>query len=152
MAATQLVGAKPVLFTIGYEGRTLDDFLAVLRAEHVDLLVDVRELPLSRKPGFSKRRLSEALAGVEIEYRHERRLGNPKENREPFRSGLPQARSRFVGILQGASRDAFEDIAELAAVRRVALLCFERAHGDCHRSCISTLAAAENPELTVREL
>lgn len=65
------------LYTIGYEGADLGDFLATLRAMCVTTLVDVRELPISRRKGFSKAALGEALGAVDIAYKHERHLGSP---------------------------------------------------------------------------
>ena len=65
----------PPLYTIGYQGRSLEEFLAVLRREGIGCVVDVRRNALSRKPGFSKTALREALAGAGIDYLHLRRLG-----------------------------------------------------------------------------
>ena len=69
---------------IGYEGLIIDQVVARLQAEGVEVLVDVRMTPLSRKPGFSKRALSEALSAAGIRYVHDRRLGNPKDNRAAY--------------------------------------------------------------------
>src|SRR6185312_9902836 len=74
------------LITIGYEGACLEDFLRTLVQLRVDTVVDVRELPLSRKKGFSKIRLSTALAQIGVGYRHERGLGCPREIRVDLRS------------------------------------------------------------------
>ena len=74
------------LFTIGYESATLADFIATLQAARVTLLLDVREFPLSRKKGFSKRALSEAVQAAGIAYRHERDLGSPKALRQQLHS------------------------------------------------------------------
>ena len=73
------------LFTIGYEGAELDDFLAVLKAAGTDVLLDVRELPISRRRGFSKNALKTALAEAGIDYRHEKQLGSPKDVRHRLR-------------------------------------------------------------------
>ena len=67
------------LFTIGYEGADLKEFLTVLKNAGTDVLLDVRELPMSRRKGFSKNALKAALAEVGIDYRHEKRLGSPKD-------------------------------------------------------------------------
>ncbi|MBM3616495.1 MAG: DUF488 domain-containing protein, partial [Alphaproteobacteria bacterium] len=77
----------PNLLTIGYEGTDIATFLTALRASGVEVLADVRELPLSRKPGFSKSALSVALEGVGIRYRHFRELGDPKAGRLATRAG-----------------------------------------------------------------
>lgn len=139
------------LLTIGYEGRTADELVECLRDENVTVLVDVRLTPLSRKPGLSKRRLSDTLADAGIEYVHLPALGNPKENRSLFRSGDPRSRARFRALLrspEGAA--ALERVGELATDGRVALLCFERDAMECHRHlvsdelgrCVPTLAVA----------
>ena len=75
------------LWTIGYEGFTSDEWLDSLVASGVQTVVDVREMPLSRKPGFSKSRLADALRARGIEYVHLRSLGNPKEYRHRLRNG-----------------------------------------------------------------
>lgn len=71
-----------VLVTVGYEGRTAGELVVTLAEAGVDVLVDVRLTPLSRKPGLSKRQLADALAAAGVEYVHLPALGNPKDNRE----------------------------------------------------------------------
>ena len=73
------------LFTIGYEQAALDDFLAVLDSEKIDVLLDIREAPVSRRKEFSKNALREILAKAGVEYRHEKLLGTPKVIRDKFR-------------------------------------------------------------------
>src|SRR3954471_22699032 len=68
---------RTALFTIGYEGRALDELLAILRANKIDRLIDVRDLPLSRRRGFSKTPLGNAARDAGIEYVHLREAGNP---------------------------------------------------------------------------
>ncbi len=69
---------KPAkLFTIGYEGRSLTEFVQLLVKNAITRVIDVRELPLSRRRGFSKTSLTEALAAHDIEYVHLRKAGNP---------------------------------------------------------------------------
>ena len=74
-----------VVISVGYQQRTLEELLELLQSYNVNVLVDVRLTPISRKRGFSKTALSNALSAVGIEYRHERELGNPKDNRDHFR-------------------------------------------------------------------
>jgi uncharacterized protein (DUF488 family) len=139
--------------SVGYEGRALDDFVRLLEEHRVEVLVDVRENAISRKPGFSKRRLSEALDDAGIDYQHQPRLGNPKENRAAFRNGhLSTGKRRFLAHLNNGSRDAFDAVVEMAMTKRVALLCFERDHDHCHRACIVEQAQAEFPALSVSRL
>ncbi len=136
------------MFTIGYEGRSIDDLLVVLATHRVSVLVDVRENAVSRKAGFSKRSLEAALEAEGIVYRHEPLLGNPRENREPFRQGVAKARSRYTKHLNNGSRKAFDAVVETAMTERVALLCFEREESDCHRGCIVEQAQSEIPALS----
>ena len=75
------------LFTIGYEGATMDEFLAALRTAGVKRVIDIRALPLSRRPGFSKTPLKNALAEAEIDYVHLRALGTPADGRAAARAG-----------------------------------------------------------------
>ena len=77
----------PKLFTIGYEGLDVADLVAQLHKEGITRIVDVRELPLSRRPGFSKARLAAALQEAGIAYEHVRALGNPKPLRDRFKAG-----------------------------------------------------------------
>lgn len=85
-AATTL---EPGLLGVGHEGQTIDSFLSELLAMGVSRLVDVRLTPVSRKRGFSKSALAQALAGAGISYEHRRELGNPKVNRAGF-GGTPE--------------------------------------------------------------
>ena len=96
--------APMTVVTIGYEGRQLDEFIAELVGRRVEVVFDVRENAISRKPGFSKRRLGEALAVAGIEYRHLSSLGNPRSNRDAFRAGEPAARDVFLRHLDDGSR------------------------------------------------
>ena len=136
------------LFTVGYEGRTVEDLVSVLDIHRVAVLVDVRENAISRKAGFGKRSLQTALEEAGIEYRHEPLLGNPRDNRQPFRQGLAKARERYAKHLTNGSREAFDSIIDVAMKQRVALLCFERDESDCHRSCIARQAQEEIPALS----
>lgn len=135
------------IISIGYEQRSVDDLIAALQHHDVSVLVDVRLNPISRKKGFSKTALANALAEAGIEYRHERELGNPKENRDPFRQGLKSARDRYLRHLRNGASDAFGNLTQLARTTRIALLCYERDHHHCHRSCIIETAQDEHPGL-----
>lgn len=125
------------LFTVGYEGARLADFLATLARHKVSVVVDVRELPLSRRKGYSKNGLGGALAAVGILYRHEKALGAPRDLRHRLRDDSDLATyfrcfDRYLAT-QGA---ALEHVAE-TCMGNVALLCFERDHKTCHRSSVA---------------
>lgn len=120
---------------IGYEGLALDVFIDQLLAEQVQILVDVRQTPLSRKRGFSKTPLSAALEAAGIQYLHRRELGNPKENREAFHTGaVATGRRRFAQhIARPEAQQALAEVADLSRTAKVALLCFEADVERCHR-------------------
>lgn len=126
------------LISIGYEGRDIDSFIRELTGSAVSLVADVRLTPLSRKPGFSKTRLGERLGQAGIDYLHLRSLGNPKDNRPPFREGrIEEGRARFGTLLdEPAATAALSELADSAGRRRVAVLCFERDEHHCHRKVV----------------
>ena len=127
------------LHTIGYEGSSIDDFLVTLERVGIDLLIDVRDVPISRKKGFSKNRLSTALQSKGINYLHLKGLGDPKPGRIAAREGrFADFRRIFTVHLQ--STVAEEDMARgIAAVREshACLMCFERDHHNCHRCIVA---------------
>ncbi|MGB4777195.1 DUF488 family protein [Microbacterium sp.] len=131
---------------IGYEGLSVDQLVARLQVERVDVLVDVRLTPLSRKPGFSKRALSEALSAAGIRYVHDRRLGNPKDNRAAYADAASDAgktaRSRYRELIDtGDGADAVRELAALAQEHAVAVLCFEADGAHCHREQVIAAVA-----------
>lgn len=126
-------------FTIGYEGSALPDFIATLQSAGVEHLLDVRELPQSRRPGFSKRSLSEALAKEAISYSHIKQLGDPKNGRDAARRGeMDEFRAIFEAHLDlPASKIALEEAAEAITQQSTVLMCYERNPKDCHRSLVA---------------
>jgi len=136
---------KMCIFTIGYEGATVGEFLAALRDAGVERVMDVRALPLSRRPGFSKSPLRAALEEAGIEYVHLKALGTPAEGRAAARAGRHEDMARIYAgqlelpeaIAQGAQ------MIELARERPSALLCFEREPAHCHRSLLLDAVAAD---------
>lgn len=130
--------APKTLFTIGYEGRAAEGLLAMLKKHKVAVLVDVRELPLSRRRGFSKTSLAEILAASGIEYVHERTLGAPRTLRHwARRTGqLSKFLVRYRSHLHG-HLDAVRALGDVASSKRVCLLCFESDAHRCHRSVVA---------------
>src|ERR1043165_4235477 len=89
------------IFTIGYEGATVGEFVAALQKAGVERVIDVRALPLSRRPGFSKTPLKGALAEAGIEYVHLKALGTPSEGRTAARAGRHADMARiYAGQLE----------------------------------------------------
>jgi uncharacterized protein (DUF488 family) len=126
--------------TIGYEQATVDAVLGTLRAAGVGLLVDVRAVAASRRPGFSKRQLAAGAEAAGIGYLHLRGLGTPAEGRLAARAGRHDAMRRIFGA-HLATAAAQAELGELAALvaggRRVCLLCFERHAEHCHRAVVA---------------
>lgn len=132
-------GTRIHIATIGYEGATVDTFLDALRGDRTSLLVDVRALAMSRRPGFAKSRLSANLAAVGIEYLHLRGLGTPADGRAAARAGK-HARMHEIFREHMQTPVAQADLETLQSIvasgRRVCLLCFEADPRHCHRSLV----------------
>lgn len=126
------------IVSIGYEGRTIETFVADLQRVGVRTVADVRLNAVSRKAGFSKTRLKEALAAAGIGYRHLRSLGNAKENRQPFWDGrVEEGRRVFRETLRSPEAEAsLLELANMAADEVIAVLCFESDMEMCHRKVI----------------
>jgi len=121
------------LFTIGYEGTDLTDFLKTLKAAKIDVLLDIREIPLSRRKGFSKFALGQAMEAAGISYRHEKQLGSPKTIRHRLRDD-----GNYQQFFRDFERYLHRQLSLLETLieelhGNVALLCYEKAHHQCHR-------------------
>lgn len=129
------------LFTIGYEGAELTDFLASLKAAKVNVLLDIREIPISRRRGFSKTALGTALVAFGIAYRHERQLGSPKAIRHRLHEdGNYKRFFRDFDRHLGQQWDLLEALAQ-ELKGNVALMCYERDHEGCHRRSVAEALA-----------
>lgn len=139
MFDTQTTEEVSELMTIGYEGADLGDFIETLKTSGVRSLIDVRELPLSRKKGFSKNSLREAVEAAGMAYLHVRQLGDPKPGRDAAKSGdMKSFRKIFhAHITSPEARDALENLVPVVSEGGACLLCFERSHRDCHRSIVA---------------
>lgn len=144
----------PTLYTIGYEQHaTPKGLLSALRKAGVRRLVDVRELPLSRRRGFSKRALSEVLEESGVSYHHVRPLGNPKPYRDLYRSGRQvEGEEGYRAHLRNGSAHAVDTLAEELSEKATCLLCFEADHTRCHRALIVDELYARLPDLRVEHL
>ena len=126
------------IYTIGYEATTMAEFLAALAKAGVRRVIDVRALPLSRRPGFSKSPLAASLKEAGIDYVHLKALGTPKRGRDAAKKGdvatltavyddqlaLPEAQAAAAQML------------DLAKEKPSALLCYEREPQHCHRTLL----------------
>ena len=128
-----------IIFTIGYEGAALDDFIATLAHSGIQRVLDVRQIAQSRRTGFSKNALATVLAEAGISYTHLRQLGDPKEGREAARRGDFKA---FQRIFQDhldvpETKVALQIAADICRSESAVLLCFERNPQHCHRTLVA---------------
>jgi uncharacterized protein (DUF488 family) len=139
------------IFTIGYEQTTMADFLAALQGAGVERVIDVRAVPLSRRPGFSKNVLAASLREAGIEYVHLKALGTPKLGRDAAKKGDVATLERvYEGQLQLPEAQAEAAMMRaLAAEKPSALLCYERDPAHCHRTL---LLAAEGEGMEIVDL
>lgn len=139
MSSLQEKRSVRTIHTIGYEGAMVEDFVATVRSFGVQVLIDIRDVPVSRKPGFSKRALAAKLEDVRIRYEHIRALGNPKPGREAARRGDIRTFERIfrAHLERKPARDALNQALELSSALRACLLCFERDHSVCHRAIVA---------------
>lgn len=139
------------IFTIGYEATTMAEFLAALMRAGVERVIDVRALPLSRRPGFSKSSLSASLRDAGIDYVHLKALGTPKRGRDAAKKGdVATLAAVYEGQLAlPEAQAAAAHMRALAAERPSVLLCFERDPCHCHRTL---LLAAEGEGAEVVDL
>ena len=134
------------LFTIGYEGKSIDFYLNRLIENNIALLCDVRRNPLSMKYGFSKNQLKKYCGKVDIMYEHIPKLGIASQKRKNLNS-----REEYQELFKGYKRElpdkkrALEQVpALLHRHKRAALTCFEKSPQECHRCCISSYLQKEN--------
>jgi len=144
--------ARP-LFTIGYESKTVNELLGELKAAGVELLIDVRAVAASRRPGFSKTALGNALVEEGIGYLHLRPLGTPAAGREAARKGrIAEMREIYADQLETPEASlAMEQAIAAAGEKRAALLCYEADHAGCHRAMLAERMLERVP-LEVRNL
>jgi uncharacterized protein (DUF488 family) len=135
------------LFTIGYEQTPSTAVLDELENAGVKLLVDVRAIAASRRPGFSKNQLAAGLDARGISYLHLRALGTPKDGREAARSGKFDALHKIYAA-HLKTPQAREELDELSSLVKkagpVCILCYERDHQQCHRQWIAEIIEARD--------
>jgi uncharacterized protein (DUF488 family) len=126
------------VYTIGYEATTMTEFLAALTKAGVKRVIDVRALPLSRRPGFSKNLLAASLKDEGIDYVHLKALGTPKAGRDAAKKGdVATLEAVYAGQLELPEAQAQAAIMlDLARETPSALLCYERDPCHCHRTLL----------------
>jgi len=142
-----------VIYTLGYEGATADEFLSELEDCGIECLVDVRELPLSRKKGFSKTALALALEGIGVGYLHLKALGCPRDIRRALaRNGDWESYLDAYCRHLSEQADALQELLSVCLSQRVCLLCFEADAERCHRSLIASALSSLTDQTNVRHL
>ena len=139
-----------MLNTIGYESAELSDFILTLNEAKIDILIDVRDRAQSRKKGFSKTALSEALHNAGIEYLHLKELGDPKNGRIAARNGeWDKFHKIYTKVMNSeVAKTAINLINDICSNKNACLLCFERDHRTCHRKYISDAIDSRNGNKT----
>jgi uncharacterized protein (DUF488 family) len=141
------------LFTVGYEGSKPSNLFASLQDVGVTLLIDVRDVPISRKPGFSKTALAQGLDEVGIRYLHLKGLGDPKPGRVAAREGRFSDFRRIFAehMMTTAAQQALSEAVAAASKSIACLLCFEQDHTNCHR-CIVAESMAQRARFSLVHL
>jgi uncharacterized protein (DUF488 family) len=135
-----------VLCTIGYEGYATSAWLSTLLENNVETVVDVRDLPLSRKPGFSKSQLMRSLEAVGIDYVHVRALGNPRQYRDALHAGMDfSAFAEAFSSILDEQQPVLTQVLREATAKRVCLLCYEEDPNRCHRSLVAERLQSMDP-------
>lgn len=136
------------LATIGYEHATPPLFIAALKDQGTELLVDVRALASSRRAGFAKTRLAASLNEAGIEYLHLRGLGTPAEGRAAARAGRPEEMLEIYRqhLQTEVAQEDLEMLVNLVSGgKRVCLLCLEANPTHCHRNVVAEEVAKRTP-------
>ena len=142
------------LFTVGYEGRSVESFIDTLNANAVSHLIDVREIPLSRKKGFSKAALREHLIRNNIGYTHIKDLGSPRQARKQLKETgnykvFFDAMEQHLSQVHDSVRQAYQYVAE----NTCCLMCFEKEAQNCHRSMVARkIKEVDGNSLSIKHL
>ena len=136
-------GHETVIFTVGYEGTEIDEFVSKLAQNAIAALIDVRKNAISRKRGFSKTKLSEKMISMGIEYYHMPELGIASSLRKHLDDSRPETYSRLFDYYEKSILpQAAESIARIIEIAKkkgsIALTCFESDHRLCHRDRIAS--------------
>jgi uncharacterized protein (DUF488 family) len=126
------------IFTTGYEGRDIDEFLSHLINNNIQMVVDIREVPISRKRGFSKNVLRQRLAEYGVDYVHIRTLGSPSNLRKKLYQDkdFNHFFENYEKHLEKC-REELEELYEITKKKISCLLCFEKNPSQCHRSSVA---------------
>ena len=143
------------LFTIGYEGRSIDEYFNILIKNNIKVLCDVRKNPLSRKYGFSKHSLKKNTQKLRIEYHHIPELGIKSDLRKNLNTNRDYKKlfSFYENKILSARGNELEKIFSVLSVhKRIALTCFEAEFNMCHRMCVSSALRKRNDSIKIKHL
>lgn len=142
------------LFTVGYQGGKISDLIQQLKKLKIKAVVDVRENPVSRKPGFSKLQLNKELGKKGIHYLHYQELGTPRPLRDYLinNQDYDSFFSKYKSYLSEYN-DSLDDLVELGTKEKICLLCFEKDAAYCHRKVITDyLTEKHQQNITITHL
>ena len=144
-----------VLYTLGYEKRTIEEFIEILHRAKVDTLIDVRDVPWSHKRDFAKSKLDEHMGRAGIRYVHAGFAGNPKRLR--VKDGTSEELLSRYELHLDEHPEIVKQFRELVAHldeegRRACIMCFERDPRDCHRSVLAARWKGRRGGLEVENL
>lgn len=130
---------KTTIYSIGYEGLTIEGFIRRLRDNNIKRIIDVRKNPLSRKPGFSKKPLESFLCESNIEYRHFPELGIPSSMRQSLKTkdDYKKLFDQYEEEILPYQQATIDEVIKLIEEKPSALMCFEAKPLDCHRTRLS---------------
>jgi len=138
------------LFTIGYEGLVIEEFIELIKRNDIQTVIDIRELALSRKNGFSKTALSIVLESNNIHYYHFHELGSPRELRKDLHENKVEYDEFFQSYRAYVANhvDIIINALEIAEQSNSALLCFEHDPEICHRSILAEIMISYSNKLS----
>ena len=136
-------GSKVTIFTVGYEKRSGEELMSLLRDAGAEVLADVREKPMSRLPDFRAASLRQLCQEAGIEYEGWAQLGSTEDQRDHLKKTGDFAlfASHFRRHVEKSRQDDLDKLTKKAQKKTVALLCYERDHEDCHRSIVADIVA-----------
>ena len=141
------------IFTTGYEGLSLPGLIEMIRDNGIEQLIDVREIALSRKKGFSKGLLSSHLDHTGVIYKHLPSLGSPRSIRHKLRQDRDYKTffNKYKKHLEDKNAlETLTNLEDLAKVQRTVLMCYEQDHKKCHRSTVADVL--EKKGWSIKEL
>lgn len=145
----------PSLFLTGYENETIEEFLQKLQEQGITIVIDVREIPLSRKYGFSKKQLMGKLQELGIKYFHFSQLGSPSAIRHALRNGdidYLEFFKKYRNYVQH-KKDVYQEVLDIILHnQKTSLLCFEEESDLCHRSILTSEILKLNHHIKVTPL